>query len=172
MYQITNGPTLPTGSRADCLRILCEDSHSDLKKYENDWCMCYQESLNCGDLKTCIALQLAVCCCEARIGLPTNSETTVPWIFNCLGLTLWYQVHQLNWIKCHKQSTSQVFFCAQWSFPCSCFSTIGELKEATATDEMWCPDCCAVCCAPATDVAEEPTEVVSSQPVEQSHEDS
>ena len=83
--------------------------------------MCFQETLNCGDCKTCLALQLAVCCCECRCGVPTDSEKSVPWVVNLLGFTLSYQ----------------------WSFPCSCLSSIGELKDLTDTDEPWCcPDYC------------------------------
>jgi len=101
--------------------------------------MCYQESLNCGDCKTCLALQLAVCCCECRCGIPTDSVKTVPWIVNVLGLTMWYQ----------------------FSMPCSCLSSIGELKELTAADEPWC-DCCGV--ANAKDSTEASEGVVSAQP--------
>jgi hypothetical protein len=103
----------------DCCRVLCEDSHGWMKKYPNDWCMVYQESVNCGECKTCISAQVALCCFECRLGIPTNSALTTPWIVNCVGLTLWYQ----------------------WSFPCSCFSSIGELKDETAPDIPWC-SCC------------------------------
>jgi len=96
---------------------------TDLKRYEHDWCMFYQESVNCGNINTCLALQLAVCCCECRCGLPTDSAKTVPWLVNIFGFTLWYQ----------------------FSFPCSCVSTVGELKDMAAADEPWC--CPAYCAA-------------------------
>jgi hypothetical protein len=111
---------------------------ADLKRYQNDWCMCYQEGLNCGDCKTCIALQLAVCCCECRCGLPTDSTKTVPWIVNLLGFNMWYQ----------------------WSFPCSCLSSIGELKDMTAADEPWC---CPATCG-SGDASAGGKDVVTAQP--------
>ena len=86
------------------------DSHSNLKKYPNDWFSCAHVDLKCGDCKTLCALRAAVCCLELRCAVPTNSRTTVPWMVNFLGFTFNYQ----------------------WSMPMVCCASIGDLKEQTA----------------------------------------
>mmetsp|Transcript_88609 Transcript_88609/g.177158 ORF Transcript_88609/g.177158 Transcript_88609/m.177158 type:complete len:208 (-) Transcript_88609:159-782(-) len=91
----------------DVCRILCEDSHPELKVYSQDWCMCHSGYCNCGDLKTLCALGVSCCCLDCRLGCPTDSTKTTPWLINLLGFTMMYQ----------------------WEYPCSCCSTVGDLKN-------------------------------------------
>jgi hypothetical protein len=85
----------------------CPESHFDLKKYPDDWFACYSESCNCGGIQSIAAMQCAVCCCDIRISIPTNSQTLVPFIVNVCGLTLLFQ----------------------WKTQLSCCAPVGELKK-------------------------------------------
>ena len=115
-------------------------SHTRLKSAPNDWCNCYHENCTFGECKTLIALKTSCCCCEQRCGIPTNSIKSIPWLWNCFGLTVWYQ----------------------WSCPMmACCVTVLDLKEQTAGSSI--PDCCMNNC-PTYFTSESEVTVVSKQP--------
>jgi hypothetical protein len=85
----------------------CPESHFDLKKYPDDWFACHSESCNFGGIRSIAAMQCAVCCCDARISFPANSETLVPFMINACGITCLFQ----------------------WKVQISCCTPVGGLKE-------------------------------------------
>jgi hypothetical protein len=89
-----------------CCNMKCPESNSELKTLPSDCCMCYSTTCHLGGCRTCCASICNCCCIDMRCALPTDTNKTVPFIFNCCGFTLWYNL----------------------SFPLSCNSTLGQLK--------------------------------------------
>ena len=87
LYFLFNKPKkLNRNMELDYCRCVTKEANNHLKKDDNTCCVFLKGDWTCASSpKTCISMQMSMCCLEARCGLPTTDEA--PCILNIVGIT-------------------------------------------------------------------------------------